>query len=49
MHHTILLVDDSSTTLLMEQMLFAKYTKYNLILAVTGAKRFKKRWRKSLI
>jgi CheY-like chemotaxis protein len=36
MHHTILLVDDSSTTLLMEQMLFAKYTKYNLILAHDG-------------
>lgn len=36
MHHTILLVDDSSTTLLMEQMLFAKYTKYNLILARDG-------------
>ncbi|MBZ5523657.1 MAG: response regulator [Acidobacteriia bacterium] len=32
----ILLVDDSSTTLLMEQMLFTRYTKYGLILARDG-------------
>jgi DNA-binding response OmpR family regulator len=32
----ILLVDDSSTTLLMEQMLFTQYTKYGLILARDG-------------
>jgi CheY-like chemotaxis protein len=36
MNPKILLVDDSSTTLLMEQMLFDKYTKYNLITARDG-------------
>jgi CheY-like chemotaxis protein len=32
----ILLVDDSSTTLLMEEMLFREHTNYNLVLARNG-------------
>lgn len=36
MNPKILLVDDSSTTLLMEQMLFDRYTKYNLVTARDG-------------
>ena len=36
MDKKILLVDDSSTTLLMEEMLFREHTKYELLLARNG-------------
>lgn len=36
MDKKILLVDDSSTTLLMEEMLFKEHTKYGLVLARDG-------------
>lgn len=36
MEKKILLVDDSSTTLLMEEMLFREHTKYELVLARDG-------------
>jgi CheY-like chemotaxis protein len=38
----ILLVDDSSTTLLMEEMLFKKYTKYEILTARDGAEAVQK-------
>jgi CheY-like chemotaxis protein len=38
----ILLVDDSSTTLLMEEMLFKKYTKYEIRTARDGAEAVQK-------
>lgn len=42
MNPKILLVDDSSTTLLMEQMLFDRYTKYNLVTARDGQEAIQK-------
>jgi CheY-like chemotaxis protein len=36
MNAKVLLVDDSSTTLLMEEMLFRKYTKYEVLTARDG-------------
>lgn len=42
MNKKILLVDDSSTTLLMEQMLFARYGNYNLIVARDGREAIEK-------
>ena len=42
MNAKILLVDDSSTTLLMEQMLFDRYTKYNLVTARDGQEAIQK-------
>ena len=36
MEKKILLVDDSSTTLLMEEMLFREHTKYELVVARNG-------------
>jgi CheY-like chemotaxis protein len=42
MNKKILLVDDSSTTLLMEQMLFARYANYNLIVARDGREAIEK-------
>lgn len=42
MNPKILLVDDSNTTLLMEQMLFDRYTKYNLVTARDGQEAIQK-------
>jgi CheY-like chemotaxis protein len=42
MSRKILFVDDCSTTLLMEQMLFAKHTDYNLIRARDGGEAIQK-------
>jgi CheY-like chemotaxis protein len=42
MSATILLVDDSTTTLLMEKMLFMKYTKFSIVTAADGAEALQK-------
>jgi CheY-like chemotaxis protein len=42
MSATILLVDDSTTTLLMEKMLFMKYTKFSIVTAADGAEAVQK-------
>ena len=42
MNPKILLVDDSNTTLLMEQVLFDRYTKYNLVTARDGQEAIQK-------
>ena len=42
MNPKILLVDDSSTTLLMERMLFDRYTKYSLVTARDGQEAIEK-------
>lgn len=42
MDKKILLVDDSSTTLLMEEMLFKEHTKYGVILARNGEEAIEK-------
>ena len=42
MSHKVLFVDDCSTTLLIEQMLFAKRTDYNLIMARDGREAIQK-------
>jgi PleD family two-component response regulator len=42
MNHKILFVDDCSTTLLMEQILFARRTDYNIIMARDGQEAIQK-------
>lgn len=42
MEKKILLVDDSSTTLLMEEMLFREHTRYELVLARDGEEALEK-------